>query len=323
MESVRCNLCGADDGPVLFRKKDKFRISEEEFSVVECSRCGLLYLNPRPGQDEIAKFYPGSYSWKEGLEASSSLTRLLRAMEKSYRYHLLKGEVAKVIQVAGKSTGNILDVGCGTGDRLEVFRSRGFQTFGVEISGSADYAAEIMKLNVRKGDLFEACFPDAYFDMVTLYHVLEHTHDPIHVCKEIGRVLKEDGCLVIQVPNKASWQYGIFKRRWAAFDVPRDLYYFSPKTLKALLEKAGFDVVKVDQFMNWWHPPTLVISLFPSLDPQKAWEKEGRGRTTLLQRIFWIVCTVMVGPLTQLESLMGRGAIVTYYARKRPAFMSG
>jgi SAM-dependent methyltransferase len=323
MESVTCNLCGTDDAPVLFQKKDKFKISREAFSIVKCSRCGLLYLNPRPGQEEIARFYPDTYSWKEGLEAGPFLTRLVRGMEKRYRYHLLKGEVAKVIQSAKKHGGNVLDVGCGTGDRLDVFRRSGFETFGVEISGSADYASKVMNLTVRKGDLFEANFPDAFFDVITLYHVLEHTHDPSGVCREICRVLKEDGHLVIQVPNPDSWQYRIFRERWAAFDVPRDLYYFNPKTLKALLEKAGLDVVKIDHFMNWWHPPTLVISLFPRLDPQKAWEKEGVGRTTLLDRILWILCTVTAGPLTQLESLMGRGAIVTYYARKRPVTASG
>jgi len=316
MESVTCNLCGADDASALFRKKDKLKISGEEFGVVKCRRCGLLYLNPRPRQEVIARFYPDRYSWKEGLEAKSSLTRLVRGMEKRYRYHLLKGEVNKVIQFTGKHAGKLLDVGCGTGDRLDVFRSFGFETLGVEISGSADYAAEIMKLNVRKGDLFEARFPDVFFDVITLYHVLEHTHDPFSVCKEVARVLKEDGRLVIQVPNADSWQYRIFQERWAAFDVPRDLYYFTPNTLKALLVKAGFEVVKIDHFMNWWHPPTLVISLFPSLDPQKAWEQEGKGRTTILQRVFWILCTLGAGPLTRLESLTGRGAIVTYYARK-------
>jgi SAM-dependent methyltransferase len=316
MESVKCNLCGADNASPLFRKKDKLKISGEEFGVVKCRRCGLLYLNPRPGQGGIARFYPDRYSWKEGLEARSSLTRLVRGMEKRYRYNLLKGEATKVIQFAERPAGKLLDVGCGTGDRLDVFRSFGFETFGVEISGSADYAAGIMKLDVRKGDLFEARFPDAFFDVITLYHVLEHTHDPFSVCKEIARILKKDGRLVIQVPNVDSWQCRILRKRWAAFDVPRDLYYFSPKILQALLAKAGFEVVNTDHFMNWWHPPTLVISLFPSLDPQKAWEQEGKGRTTLLQRIFWILCTLVAGPLTQVESLMGRGAIVTYYARR-------
>jgi hypothetical protein len=84
------------------------------------------------------------------------------------------------------------------------------------------------------------------------------------------------------------------------------------------LKKVGFDISKVDHFMNWWHPPTLVISLFPELDPQRAWQKEGRGGSSLIQRVAWILCTLMAGAFTHFESLMKRGAIVTFYARKQP-----
>ncbi len=316
MEHVNCNLCGFDDAKVLFRKKDKFRITEDEFSVVECRRCGLAYINPRPDSHEIGRFYPETYSWRESLEADSGLARALRAAEKAYRYHLLKDEVSKVIKFTGKRSGKVLDLGCGTGDRLDVFRNHTWETYGIETSDSADYAKEHMKLDVLKGDLFSARFPDHFFDVVTLYHVLEHTPDPLGVCREIRRVLKEDGFLVIQVPNRESFQYGIFKKRWAAFDVPRDLHYFGTRTLCSLLEKAGFVLMKTDHFMNWWHPPTLVLSLFPSLDPQKAWQKEGKGQTTLFQRVAWILLTLTGGPLTWIESRMRHGAIITAYAVK-------
>lgn len=317
MENCKCSLCNLDDTRVLFTKKDKFRISEEEFNVVECNRCGHLYINPRPSEEEIVRFYPNTYSWKENLGAEAFVTKSVRRLEKGYRYHLLKDEVSKVMKLTGKNSGKVLDVGCGTGDRLDMFRSHGFDTFGVEISESADYAQGALGLNVRKGDLLTARFPDRFFDLIALYHVLEHTHDPGQVCREIHRILKDEGFLVIQVPNKESMQYQLLKRRWAAFDVPRDLHYFGTKTLEGLLQKTGFEVFRTDHFMNWWHPPTLVPSLFPSLDPQKAWEEEGRGRRTLLQRVEWILCTLMAGPFTQLESLIGHGAIVTFYAKKQ------
>ena len=184
-------------------------------------------------------------------------------------------------------------------------------------SDSADYAKDHLKLNVLKGDLFSAHFPSGFFDIVTLYNVLEHTHDPMKVCQEAHRILKDGGFLVIQVPNKNSLQYELFKKRWAAFDVPRDLYYFSIQTLRNLLEEVGFRVFKVDHFMNWWHPPTLVISLFPNLDPQKAWGEEGKGGGPFFQRLAWGVCTLLGGAFTQLESGLKRGAIVTYYATKK------
>ena len=107
MEYVNCNLCGLDDTQVLFRKKDKFSISQDEFHVVECRRCGLLYVNPRPARQEMGKFYPETYSWKETLEADSFLTRSVRALEKGYRYHLLKNEVSKVVKFTGRRSGKV------------------------------------------------------------------------------------------------------------------------------------------------------------------------------------------------------------------------
>lgn len=316
MEHVSCNLCGLDDARVLFRKRDKLGITDDEFQVVECRGCGLLYINPRPSQEEIGKFYPETYSWKETLEAESFLTKCVRKLEKIYRYHLLRDEVSKVVKFTSRGSGKVLDIGCGTGDRLDVFRNKGFETYGVETSNSADYAKEHLKLNVMKGDLFSAKFPDAFFDIVTLYNVLEHTHKPQVVIREIHRILKQDGFLIIQVPNRDSLQYKIFKKKWAAFDVPRDLYYFGIGTLTSMLEKVELTVSKVDHFMRWWHPPTLVISLFPSVDPQKAWGEEGRGGTPFFQRVAWILCTLLASPFTHFESCLGRGAIVTYYSVK-------
>jgi SAM-dependent methyltransferase len=316
MEYVNCDLCGLDDTQVIFKKKDKLGISDDQFQVVECRQCGLLYVNPRPTEAEIGKFYPETYSWKETLEADSFLTKWVRRLEKNYRYHLLRNEVSKVLRFTDRSPGRVLDIGCGTGDRLDVFRSKGFETFGVETSDSANYATEHLNLNVLKGDLFSANFSDEFFDLVTLYNVLEHTHSPARVIKEIHRILKKEGFLIIQVPNSNSIQYKIFKKRWAAFDVPRDLYYFGTETLSLLLGKVGFIVTKTDHFMNWWHPPTLVISLFPNLDPQKAWGEEHQGESPFFQRLAWILFTLLTGPFTQLESSLGRGAIITSYWEK-------
>lgn len=316
MEYVNCSLCGLDHTRVLFSKKDKFGIAEDEFNVVECQGCGLLYLNPRPSEEERGKFYPETYSWKETLKAGSFFTKWVRRLEKGYRYHLLRDEVSKVVKFTGRGSGKVLDIGCGTGDRLDVFRAKGFETYGVETSDSADYATHHLRLNVVKGDLFSAHFSDSFFDIVTLYNVLEHTHDPRGVMRETHRILREEGFLIIQVPNKDSFQCKIFNKRWAAFDVPRDLTYYGSHTLTSLLQEAGCHVVKVDHFMNWWHPPTLVISLFPNLDPQKAWGEEGRGGNPFFQRVAWIFCTLLASPFTQLESVTEHGALVTYYGIK-------
>ena len=115
MEYVKCNYCNNDDTKFLFSKKDKFGLSECDFRVVQCRICGLIYVNPRPSEEEIYKFYPDTYSWKETLTAESKITRIIRKLEKIYRYHLLNYEISKVVKVAKRKTGKLLDIGCGTG----------------------------------------------------------------------------------------------------------------------------------------------------------------------------------------------------------------
>ncbi|MHC4544009.1 MAG: class I SAM-dependent methyltransferase [Planctomycetota bacterium] len=317
MEYVKCNFCNNNDAKLLFSKKDKFGLSECDFNVVQCRNCGLIYINPRPSENEIAKFYPETYSWKETLTAESKITKTVRKLEKMYRYHLLSYETSKVIKAAKRKMGKLLDVGCGSGDRLDIFRRLGFDTYGVEISASAEYARERFGLNVKQGDLFEASYPDSFFDIITLNNVLEHTHNPQKITGELYRILKEDGIVAIQVPNIDCIQFKLFKKRWAAVDVPRDMYYFNVRLLKKILTKENFVITNVDHFNNWWHPPTIVISLFPKLDPQRAWAEEEKRGNPVLKRLLWIFWTLVLPPFTFFESLIKRGAIVTVYATKQ------
>lgn len=315
-EKVSCNFCNKDDTKLLFAKKDKLGLSDDDFKVVQCKNCGLVYINPRPSEKEIAKFYPDTYSWKETLTAESKFTKIIRKLEKFYRYHLLNYETSKVVKLAPSKTGRLLDIGCGTGDRLDIFRRFGFDVYGVEISQSAEYAKNHLGLNVKQGDVFDAAYPDSFFDIITLHNVLEHTHNPQKVITELKRILKKDGIIAIQVPNINCIQYRLFKQRWAAIDVPRDLYYFNIPLLKKILLKENLEVIKVDHSNNWWHPPTLVITLFPELDPQKAWEKEKGKGNPAVKRLLWIFWTLFLAPFPILEGFIGRGAIITIYTKR-------
>jgi len=317
IEYVKCNLCNNNDTKLLFSKRDKFGLSDCDFSVVQCRICGLIYVNPRPSEEEIGRFYPDTYSWKETLAAESKITQLIRRLEKIYRYHLLNYEVSKVVETTQRKTGKLLDIGCGTGDRLDIFRGLGFDTYGVEISQSAKYAKEHLGLNVKQGNLFDANYHDSFFDIITLHNVLEHTHNPQKIIAELRRILKEDGTLVIQVPNIECAQFKLFNKRWSAIDVPRHLYYFNSNIISRLLEKQGLGITKIDYFTNWWHPPTLVITLFPALDPQVAWAKEEKRDNPVFKRMFWIFWTLILPPFTFFESLTKKTSIVTIYAKRQ------
>jgi len=317
VEYVNCNVCDIDNTEFLFSKKDKFRISDADFNIVRCRNCGLLYINPRPTEEEIVKFYPDTYSWKETLKADSYFTQVIRRLEKIYRYHLLNYEVNKVLRHTELKSGKVLDIGCGTGDRLEVFRRRGFDVYGVEVSSSARYAREHLNLNVVEGNLFKAHYPDNFFDIATMYNVLEHLHRPKEMLQEVNRIVKKDGFLVIQVPNTDSLQFKRYGKRWSAFDVPRDLFYFNPQILSGLLKKTGFEVIKIDHMSSFWHPPTIVITLFPELDPQKSWLGEKNKKSTVLERLLWIFWTIALSFFASFEGLINKAAIVTVYCERK------
>lgn len=135
--------------------------------------------------------------------------------------------------------GKLLDLGAGTGDFLSEAKTKGWDTFGVEPNSDA------RKLAAKKGvDLFEnsASFPDGHFDVISMWHVLEHVPDLEKQIKELDRLLKPDGLLVIAVPNFKSYDAKEYKEFWAAYDVPRHLYHFSPEAIKKIFKKSGFSL---------------------------------------------------------------------------------
>lgn len=315
LETVACEVCGSADSDFLYSKKDKFQIEDTAFQVVACRQCGLTYINPRPPVSEIGKFYPEHYQWKEetGEEAPLGFAAKL---EKFYRFHQLGTEIKRMQKNGCKFPAKVLDIGCGTGDRLEFLRQLGCDCSGVELSDQALHAQKHFKLNVYQGQLQDACYEDNSFDIVMMYNVLEHVHKPREVLKEIRRILKPGGTLIVEVPNNECFQAKLFKARWAAVDVPRDLYYYDAKTLTRLLKETGFETQKVVYDTDYWHPPTLVISLFPNLDPQLIWAKDKSYGNTMLSRIFWGFWTLVLAPLAFIENKLGRGALMTCFTRK-------
>ncbi|MCZ6677112.1 MAG: class I SAM-dependent methyltransferase, partial [Candidatus Poribacteria bacterium] len=143
--------------------------------------------------------------------------------------------------------GRILDVGCGIGTFLHLAREHGWKTYGVDPSESGTaFACNQYGLDVFCGDLFEANFPDQHFDVITLYHVLEHISQPNPFLHELHRLLKpKTGLLVIEVPNGGSIHSRLQKENWP-YVHPRDhLYYFSHRTLPRLLRKHGFNKIRI------------------------------------------------------------------------------
>lgn len=239
METTTCNLCGSPSASYRYTLADyALQRPAVESALVQCSQCGLVYQNPRPSPAEMAAHYPPGYaSYQSGGQRGASRWTAWTfecGMRKRSRFVTRR-----------KRGGRLLDVGCATGEFLAHMRRQGaWQVCGVEINPAvAETARQRHGLEVFAGSLQEARYPAATFDVVTLGDVLEHMHDPAALLREIARILKDDGIVVIRVPNLVGWSAKLAGRYWAGLDAPRHLYVFTPQTLAALLARNGLGVV--------------------------------------------------------------------------------
>ena len=314
MEHVNCLLCAVPGEP-RFEKADKFP-PHERFRVVRCPECGLMWVSPRPPAQDGARYYPETYNWRPAAQGRQSAVHRLECW---YRFHLLRFETRQLQRHTDLRPGDaVLDVGCGAGDRLLVMKLAGLAPAGVEPGPAAEYARAQLGLDARQGTIESAVFDEGRFRAVTLYNVLEHVPDPRAVLAEARRLLAPGGWLAVQCPNASSCQSLLFGPRWAAVDVPRDLWYFTPPLLGRLVREAGLEPVKVIHRTSFLHPPTAALSLLPWADPQRFWSAEAAGGRLrpLMRRLVWAATTVAVMPAAWLESALGAGSIPTLLARR-------
>jgi SAM-dependent methyltransferase len=171
-----------------------------------------------------------------GYDRSSLSGRLIHSF-------LPRGAVDIIIP--SQRRGRLLDVGCGDGERVDWYQKRGFEAYGVELSERAVASARNLGLNVRQGTLTDACYPDGFFDVVVMAHVLEHTHSPGAYLREAYRLLKPRGMLAVAVPNIQSHSADVFKASWRLLMPPIHLYHFSVQTLSRFLSESGFNVESI------------------------------------------------------------------------------
>lgn len=234
MEKVNCNICGKNDTKKLARKNG--------FNIVKCRECGLVYINPRPTEDELEKLY--------------SFKNYYRTMLNPYQEKMVlrsKKRRLDFIEKYVKNRGRILDVGCATGLFLKVTQERGWEAYGQEISNeAAEYAKRNYNLNVMTKKFEEATFPKDFFDIIAFQDSLEHMPNPFAASKRAYRLLKERGSIVISTPNINGWEprltYYLFYKTiklWRHPEPPFHLYEFSEKTIQKLLKKIGFKKVTI------------------------------------------------------------------------------
>ncbi len=230
---ITCNLCG----------KSRFKVLEDDqtpFKVLKCQNCSLVFVYPQSETVDLKDHYDEGY-YSEWIYAQEK--KRLKMWNK--RLNLLDKH---------KDGGMLLDVGCGEGTFLKQARARGWRVSGTELSCyAAKYASNVLEAAVFCGELEDAKYSDHVFDVVTMWHVLEHVSDPTDYLLEVHRILKSDGLMVIAVPNVNDLfmqiAYRIIKRRklklFSKDDKELHLYHFSTKTIKQYLDKAGFECLKI------------------------------------------------------------------------------
>ena len=250
----------------FFLKCCDHTVSRETFELYEDPRTGMLVTLPRPSEEELPKYYESDAY----ISHTDSKTGWMEHIYHVVRDHAIRKKVQMVLSWNG-SWGRILDVGCGTGDFLAACDRDGWQAYGVEpnekarknalakIGNSEAIAASLAEL--KKGS-------SSPFDVITLWHVLEHVPDLSEYIATIGSLLSETGSLVVAVPNFESYDAKHYKEHWAAYDVPRHLWHFNQKAMQKLFEIHGFRLEAIQ--------PMYFDSFYVSLLSEKY--KTGRPR---------------------------------------------
>lgn len=213
------------------------------YKISRCRRCSLVFLNPRPDLPSLTALYPKDsyYAYQDCFDKPPALKLFLSNL-------LLKIETKDPVF---KDPGTLLDVGCGSGVFLEKMRDVGWKTSGVEISFEAAEIGRKNGLDIFRGTLHEASYADDSFDYIRLNHSLEHILDPNETLREIHRILKPSGKLLIGVPNIGGLSFRIFGPWWYYLCPPVHVFHYTPETLSRLLEMNGFLPKKITYNSNY------------------------------------------------------------------------
>jgi cyclopropane fatty-acyl-phospholipid synthase-like methyltransferase len=227
LETVPCNLCGSERHTMVYAMPDRVFFRKEFFNVVECSQCGLGFVNPRPTFAEMQKYYPAEYFENPPTTSHDRyLTRRFTA-QASFLRELESGNVRR----------KLLDVGCANGDFPRFMAARGWEVEGVEVSVSSQ---RITDFRVYAQEFQDIPVNEPTYDAVTAWAVLEHVHDPMAYFRKAAAVVKKGGLFVLLVPNFQS----LASRHLFCEDPPRHLYFFTRETVRQYLEKTEFRLEK-------------------------------------------------------------------------------
>ena len=243
MNHYKCPWCNSENTKKRISLKDEF-LTQEEFEIHECHSCGLLYTEPRPPKDKIGAYYKSKAYYSHQENTKGLIPKIYENIKSINLKHKYK------IATEGKQIGKLLDIGCGVGDFLHTAEQKGWQCTGVEPSEDATASAQKRtKAKILASEDLEQ-LPDNSFDVITMWHVLEHVEDLKWQVEQLQRLVKQDGRIVIALPNYNSYDATFYKEKWAAYDVPRHLNHFNRETLVKIFKTKELNEIKNDK-LRW------------------------------------------------------------------------
>jgi 2-polyprenyl-3-methyl-5-hydroxy-6-metoxy-1,4-benzoquinol methylase len=251
-EETACPLCGRASGSPVLEAADPLPPHRTGlvFAVVRCPDCGLSYTNPRPNERTLPQFYPADYrphrrpgKLKQARRARPFWSRVFGRPCAERRGAL-----------PWPGPGRLLDFGCGAGGFLKTMADQGWQVTGLDAAvGAVNQVRDEHGLTALVGTLPHPDLRPGSFDVVTMWHSLEHVHRPLAILRAAYELLVPGGKLVVATPNIASLPFRVFRRSWFGLDLPRHLTHFTPDTLAAMLQTAGFraEPVRLLRHSDW------------------------------------------------------------------------
>jgi 2-polyprenyl-3-methyl-5-hydroxy-6-metoxy-1,4-benzoquinol methylase len=304
-EYIHCALCGQDNSELFYLGRDLAYGKPGRFPIVRCRNCGLVYINPRPVPEAMSYYYPPDY--EPYKRAPKEAKFKIQELHQRFMFRNRCLVVKKVCK-----HGRLLDLGCARGTFLsEMKRYGNWDVAGVEPDHqAAKYARDELGLDVFHGELADANFANNQFDVVTMWDVLEHIHNPRQTLAEIRRILKLKGTLICGVPNLDSIDAKLFGRFWIGLDVPRHLYVYSQHTLSRMLKSEGLQPQKFFCFYGRYTAFALSLRLL-----LREFIHKKRVRDGLEKFLFFPMWRSLFLPYFFSIDKMHIGSIITVYAR--------
>lgn len=290
MKLDHCPVCNSKNIIHLLTAED-YLVSRNKFQVDSCQDCELRFTNPRPDDDKLASYYDS----EEYISHSDDDNTLVGKLYKIARSFALKRKRKLIEKLSANK--QLLDMGCGTGYFIDYCQQHGWHVDGVEPNDIARKQAEEKTSIKIKQDLSEV--EEKKFEVITLWHVLEHLPNLEQTLNQLKSLLAPGGVLIIAVPNFEAYEASVFKEHWAAYDVPRHLYHFNRKSLGFMANKHGLKIartypMKLDSFY---------ISLLSNKNKSKANKYINSFITGLLSNIYAIKSNNYSSLIYQIEKV--------------------